>query len=300
MSFSHSRVVAFWLLALSGASRAFAQEAPEATQSLPSKADKYTNDLGMEFVRIAPGTFAMGSDRGEDSEKPVHQVTLTKAFFMQATEVTVGQFRTFVADTGYRTTAEREGGAHVQVDGSWEEKKDAAWDHPYLEQEETHPVVCVSWHDAVAFADWLSKETGETFRLPTEAEWEYACRAGSTPLLPWGDSVEGDACWYEKNAAGRTHPVATKRRSAWGLCDMIGNAAEWCADWYAEGYSSSSAVSDPAGPGEGTARVVRGGCWGSVAEDLRASARAGGRPDFRSPLLGFRLVMVRNEKKDGN
>ncbi|MCP4251418.1 MAG: formylglycine-generating enzyme family protein [bacterium] len=245
----------------------------------------------MTFVYIAPGTFTMGSHRGADQEKPVHQVAVGRGFYMQTTEVTVGQFRKFADKTGYRTTAERDKGTHVNIGGSWEKKDDACWRKPYFSQGDDHPVVCVSWDDAVEFAGWLSKSTGDHYRLPTEAEWEFACRAGSTERFSWGGRLDDSYCWYKDNSNGRPHDVGRKRPSAWGLHDMIGNAAEWCSDWYGEEYYSESPASDPAGPSSGIGRVGRGGSWLSDAGNLRASLRFGGKPEFSSPMLGFRLVM---------
>ena len=133
----------------------------------------------MEMVWVAGGTFQMGDQFGDGSsdEKPVHTVTVSD-FYIGATEVTVGQFREFVEATGYVTEAEKGDGAYIWMGSSWDKKRDANWRNPYFQQTDRNPVVCVSWHDAVAYGNWLSQETGDHYRLPAEAEWEYAARSG--------------------------------------------------------------------------------------------------------------------------
>ncbi len=145
------------------------------------------------------------------------------------------------------------------------------WRFPAFEQKGDHPVVCISWPDAMAFCEWLSKRDGRTYRLPTEAEWEYACRAGTTTAYSFGDDesdVKGYG-WYAGNSRGTTHPVGAKRPNPWGLFDLHGNVAEWCMDWY--GTYPRSTLTDPSGPDRGSGRIIRGGSW---ADDLHGEHEA--------------------------
>jgi formylglycine-generating enzyme required for sulfatase activity len=152
-------------------------------------------------------------------------------------------------------------------------------------------VVNVSWQDAADYCEWLSQETGRHYRLPTEAEWECACRAGSESMYCFGDDEEqlGLYGWYVRNAGRMTQPVGAKQANAWGFCDMHGNVWEWCADWSGE-YSSFMVV-DPVGPSAGQARIFRGGGWSSGARGCRSAERNWRGPDFKSSIIGFRLVV---------
>jgi len=234
-----------------------------------------TNSLGMNFTLIKAGEFLMGSpDTDKDAsdvygEKPRHRVRITRPFYLGVHEVTRGQFRRFVEETGYRTEAEKDGkGAYGWNEETqlFKENPRYTWLTPGFEQTDLHPVVNVSWSDAVAFADWLGKKEGKTYRLPTEAEWEYACRAGTTTLYSCGNDPEGlaevgnvcDGSLGEKHPgwnaiAARdgfvyTAPVGRYRPNAWGLHDMHGNVWEWCLDWYGRDFYKTSRVDDPAGP----------------------------------------------------
>jgi formylglycine-generating enzyme required for sulfatase activity len=173
-----------------------------------------------EMVYLPGGTFKMGANQGKgyDDEGPVHEVTLD-AFAIGRYPVTVGDFRRFVDATGYRTEAEGGDGVYVWDGKSWDKKADANWRKPYFSQEERHPVVCISWNDAAAYCEWLSEQTGERYSLPTEAEWEYACRASSETAYFFGDDERllEDYAWYSKNSEGRAHPVGEKRANPWDL-----------------------------------------------------------------------------------
>jgi len=226
-----------------------------------------TNDLGMAFVWIEPGTFMMGSpssESGRDSDETQHRVTLTKGFYMQTTEVTQGQWKAIM--------------------GRNPSKFSSCGDNCPVEQ--------VSWNDVQDFIRKLNQRTGQTYRLPTEAEWEYACRAGSSTRFCFGDSDSelGNYAWYYDNAGSKTHPVAQKRPNAWGLYDMHGNVWEWCSDWYGD-YPSGS-VTDPEGPSSGSIRVFRGGGWNGFARFCRSAIRYRYEPGVRSFILGFRLVCL--------
>ncbi len=226
------------------------------------------NSIGIKLVLIQPGEFLMGSSDGDADEKPPHKVKITKPFYLGVTEVTQEQYE--------------------RVMGTNPSK---------FQGDPRRPVENVSFKDAVEFCrklterERLSGKSGPTYRLPTEAEWEYACRAGTTTTWCCGDdeSALADYAWYG-NANGQTHAVAQKKPNAWGLYDMHGNVWEWCADWYADEYYARSPSDDPVGPDEGWPRVFRGGGWYCQASECRASERpVAGRPnDYIG--FGFRLA----------
>jgi formylglycine-generating enzyme required for sulfatase activity len=242
---------------------------------LPQRSD-------VDMVGIPGGVFEMGSATGRDDERPVHGVRIS-AFSLSRTAVTVGQFRAFVDASGYRTEAERSGGCVVFTGRGWDTRRDADWRDPGFSQGDDHPVTCVSWNDSQAFIRWLNARTGRRYRLPTEAEWEYAARGGQGGYC---DGNLDSAAWFDGNSGNSTHPVGRKRPNAYGLYDMIGNVWEWCADWYG-GYPSSPQT-DPTGPGDGSSRINRGGAWYGAA---RGCWRRGkNTPDDRGNGLGFRLA----------
>ncbi len=253
---------------------------------------RLTNSLSMEFVYIHPGTFMMGSpedEPGRYDRESLHEVTLIRGFYMQ---VTVGQWRAFAQEAGFKTQAETEGGAYGWTGSGWEKNKKYFWDNPGFSQDDSHPVTCVSWNDVRAFAEWISqKENAEKYRLPTEAEWEYSCRAGSSTRYCFGDDEDqlSEYAWYEKNSERKTHPVGEKKFNAWGLYDMHGNVWEWSQDWYGD-YPTDS-VTDPTGPRTGSDRVYRGGSWSDSAGYCRSANRCYDSPGFRRYDLGFRLAL---------
>ena len=224
-------------------------------------------DLGggvnMQFVWIPSGSFQMGSPR-EPDERPVHNVTLTKGFWMGKYEVTQEEYQ------------------HLM--GS----------NPSPFKGDKNPVEKVSWQDAKAFCEALEAKTGKTLRLPTEAEWEYACRAGTSTLFYTGQT-EGDlfkAGWCDDNSGRQSHPVGQKAPNAWGLYDMHGNVEELCEDWYGEDYYRDSPGIDPRGPASGTMRVSRGGGWFSSAyHGCRSASRYRIPEDYRVKTYGFRCVL---------
>jgi formylglycine-generating enzyme required for sulfatase activity len=236
----------------------------------------------IDMVNIPGGVFEMGSATGRDDEKPVHSVRIG-AFSLSRMAVTVGQFRAFVDASGYRTEAERSRGCVVFTGRGWETRRGVDWRNPGFSQGDDHPVICVSWDDAQAFMRWLTARTGQRYRLPTEAEWEYAARGGQSGYC---DGDLDSVGWYEGNSSGSAHPVGRKRPNAYGLYDMIGNVWEWCSDWYG-GYPSSPQT-NPTGPTSGSSRVNRGGAWYGAA---RACWHRGkNTPDDRGNGLGFRLA----------
>jgi formylglycine-generating enzyme required for sulfatase activity/tRNA A-37 threonylcarbamoyl transferase component Bud32 len=248
-----------------------------------------TNSLGMRLVRIPAGSFFIGSPANEPhhrrDEEPSHQVTITQPFYLGMYLVTVGDFRAFIRATGYHI-AERDG------DGS-----DHSWRDPGWEQSDEHPVACVSWHDARAFCDWLSQKEHRPYRLPTEAEWEYACRAGSTAAYCYGPDPKklADHAWYRDNAEERAHPVGRLKANRWGLFDMHGNLLQWCEDYYDERFYQKVVLDDPHGPAHGGRRVLRGASWNSSAADCRCARRTASWPTEHRNDRGFRVVLVPRE-----
>jgi formylglycine-generating enzyme required for sulfatase activity len=225
------------------------------------------NNVTMKLVRIPAGKFTMGNPASEQDgirvdDSPQHEVTISKAFYMGVTEVTQEQHE---AVMGYNL--------------SW--YKGAK-----------NPVVFLSWREATEFCEELSKKEGKTFRLPTEAEWEYACRAGTTTRYSFGDKDEelADYAWFDGNSGNRPHPVAQKKPNGWGLYDMHGNAEEWCMDWI--GKYPSGAVTDPTGAPNGDYHVVRGGSWSLGPGHCRSASRTYVRFGPGGPILGLRVVLV--------
>jgi formylglycine-generating enzyme required for sulfatase activity len=286
---------------------------PADVKTSESKAKKeYKNEKGflerdygngIIMVYIPPGEFTMGSEDYDD-EKPTHKVDLG-GYWMGKTEVTVKQFSLFVKDKGYVTEAESSGGAYILTGEKMEKKEGINWKNPGFKQEDNHPVVCVSWNDAVEYCKWLSVKKGVNFKLPTEAQWEKAARGTDQRKYPWGSHEPYyNGKWYANYAAhdrwdkrgedgfAFTAPVDSypQGASSYGLLDMAGNVLEWCSDWYkADYYKDSEATKkDPSGPGSGTERVLRGGGWGIEAVGLRCSNRYVDTT-FRDNVVGFRL-----------
>lgn len=253
----------------------------------------------MDFVLIPPGTFIMGSPAGDlhryDTEQE-HPVTITMPYYLAAREVTRAQFARFVEATDYRTDAEQAGWAHAWTGSAWDRVEGASWRSPGFEQGDDDPVVVVSWHDAIAFCVWLSRRTRRTVRLPTEAEWEHACRAGSTTRFWYGDDLDYSEldryAWYGWNTwdVGEKYPhrVGQKEPNPWGLYDMRGNVWEWCADRY--GRYPTTRQTDPMGPSTGEDRVVRGGSWITSPWYCRSALRKHLAPQDRDLDVGFRCA----------
>ena len=246
------------------------------------------------FVKIPAGEFTMGSpasEIGRQNDETQHQVCLS-SFYMSKYAVTVAEFRKFVEATGYRTDAEKDDDTENWRHGMWETLRP--------KNEKNHPVVYVSWNDAVAYCKWMTKRGGKTYRLPTEAEREYACRAGTTTPFNTGDNLTTDQANYDgshpynNNPKGvyrkNTVPVNSFAPNTWGLYNMHGNVQEWCSDWY--GDYSAGTVKNPNGTTIGSERVSRGGYWDTFAEDCRSAIRSSGIPECRCDWVGFRLVFV--------
>ena len=249
------------------------------------------NTPGM--LLIAAGEFAMGSDAPDSNrdEKPAHTVFIS-AFYIDRCEVTNAEYRRFVLATGHTPP---------RVEADWAEPYN--WiGSDYPPGTDMDPVVLVSWHDAAAFAAWNGK------RLPTEAEWEKAARAGMAGrTFPYGDILELNQANYFKSylRSKKLRPKGSFEPNALGLYDMAGNAWEWCHDWYGPGYYRKSAASNPTGPAHGEYKVFRGGSWRDDVKFLRCAQRGKNSPDYKSPTLGFRCVRsadqpeTRNAESDG-
>ena len=231
-----------------------------------------TLDLGkgvkMEFVYIRPGKFTMGSDIDPEwgwqgVEKPKHEVTITKGFYLGKYEVTQAQYEAVIGS------------------------------NPSEFYGEKLPVEKVSWKAADEFCRKVSEKTRRGVRLPTEAEWEFACRAGTTTERSYGsDSAKlGEYAWYNENSGRDSHPVGQKKPNPWGLYDMYGNVWEWVADWYGADYYSSSPSKDPTGPAKGSHRVLRGGAWRYVEHFCRSAARHHKHQSHGNFDKGFRAAV---------
>lgn len=276
---------------------------------------RQTNSLGMIFTILPAGSFKMGSTPefaeamamkvtyewyrdSPRSESPQRQVTITRSFALSIHETRLRDFAAFIVATGYRTDAERDGkGADGKLaEGKWADSKPSFnWREMGFARRDEEPVVNVSWNDARAFCAWLSRKEGATYRLPAEAEWEYACRAGTTGPFHWGEeeSARGDFVWSGGNAGGMAHPVMTRKPNPWGLFDMNGNAYEYCSDtWSME--VPSGPLTDPTGPRAADIEgliVVRGGSWGTAPIHCRSAFRGSAPKDHRNRRDGFRVAL---------
>jgi len=299
------------------------------------------NHLGMSFTYIPAGSFLMGSNETENSlshdfpqyelarlsefqdESPLHQVVISKPFWMGQHPVTIAQFALFLTHSGYIPESIRDGtggygfnslDAHLKtIDDEVFEGRNTlySWDKTGFTQADDFPAVNITWNDANAMAKWLSDHEGKKYRLPTEAEWEYACRAGTNSRYFTGDdpsTLTSHAKVFDLDSANiwpqwqlyaldfHSHyefaaPVCSFLPNPFGLYDMIGNVWEWCSDWYAENYYQYSPTNDPQGPNEGEAKVRRGGSWHTWPLYCRSSFRNVNTPESRYILAGMRLVL---------
>jgi formylglycine-generating enzyme len=302
---------------------------------------RVTNGLDMQMVLIPPGEFTMGSEASAQElsrlfpayevlrlqdlkdEAPAHRVRITRPFYMASHEVTVGQFRRFLAASGHVPESVSDGtgayGYNRAYDPAATKRGDAfegrdprySWQNPGYPQTDAHPVVNVTWNDAVALARWLSQTEKRRYRLPTEAEWEYACRAGTLTQFHSGDqpaSLSQVANVFDADSAVNwpqwqafalptrdgfafSAPVGQFAPNAFGLHDMHGNVWEWTADWHDDGFYARSSTDDPTGPADGLVKVRRGGSWHTWPLYARCSYRNWNAPDTRYTLVGIRLVM---------
>ncbi len=242
------------------------------------------NSIDMKLALIPPGVFTMGSPNEEAGrfvdEGPQHQVEITRPFYLGAFPVTKGQFAAFIKDSGYQTEAEKAG-------------QKTTWRTPALnkyDQTDNDPVVFVSRNDAVKFCAWLSKKEEKTYELPTEAEWEYACRAGTTTTYSVSEdrNTLGDYAWFDGNSGGHTHPVGGKKPNPWGLYDMHGNVWQFCGD--AGGRYEGGYIKDPKYGNNGGNGIIRGGSWYKNSGNCRSALRVHIASGFRSNDVGFRVA----------
>lgn len=266
--------------------------------------------VALDVVFVPPGEFSMGEDReGAFDQKP-HAVRVTKSFFLGAGPVSVGQFRRFTQETGYRTTAEKDGSAFACATSGCRFVRGVSWRAPGFDQEDDHPVVVVGWEDAAAFADWARRKTGKPFRLPTEAEWEWAARGPSSESVPSRRDAGGsrgnlldlaakgagpsrDVRFSSENDGyAFTSPVGRFDNPSWvGATDMLGNVWEWCSDWYERNYYATAPRDDPRGPLTGVYHVLRGCSWMSSRDDCGLSSRGWFEPLLRANTRGFRVAV---------
>ena len=250
---------------------------PVKVKSQPKAGDVMTNSIGMKLVYIPAGEFMMGSGLSASQvasqyggnadwftdEYPQHKVKLSKGFWMGQTEVTQAQYRSVMGANQ----------SHFKGD--------------------SNPVESVSWNDAVEFCRKLSQKEGKTYTLPTEAQWEYTCRAGTSTVFSFGsnESSLGDYAWYSSNSGHKTHPVGQKKPNAFGLYDMHGNVWEWCRDWYDPDYYNKSSMTDPENIQSNYNHVLRGARWMSNTGNCRSAYRGWDIPGARCMNGGFRVVM---------
>ncbi|MFH1251907.1 MAG: SUMF1/EgtB/PvdO family nonheme iron enzyme [bacterium] len=293
------------------------QPAPR-NEPIPIQTTKSTNTDGLpEMVFIKGGTFQMGSNDGQGNEKPVHTVTVSD-FWMGKYEVTVAEFEKFISETGYQTDAEKRGSSFLWTGSDSEEKAGINWccdaqGNVRRSSELNHPVIHVSWDDATAYCEWLSRKTGKTYRLPTEAEWEYAARSGGKNYkYSWGNfgpegkhggNVADESAKKAFGCSGTwegyddgfafTAPVGSFEPNELGLCDMTGNVWEWCEDWYDAKYYQKSPQSNPNGASSGDYRVFRGGSWSNEPFSVRCAYRGYIISNFRYNGYGFRILRTK-------
>ena len=255
--------------------------------------------ISMRMAIIPAGSFMMGAVENDPDAKPDElprrKIQFTKPFKMGVTEVTVGQFREFVQATGYKTEAELsgKGGWKAGMATSWSEQNpEFKWSNPGYPIADDLPVTVVTYKDANEFCSWLSQRDGCRYRLPTEAEWEYACRAGSAEIYPFPIDLKDTYAWSSFNvkASLSPRPVGTRLPNAWGLVDTIGNVREWCQDWYGDMAYQIPYAEAPLGPSDGTMRAIRGACFMDKTGFLRPSKRGYLAPDLAINNQGFRVV----------
>ena len=256
---------------------------------------------GMEFVWVEGDCFKMGSPKEEEerraNEGPVHEVCID-GFWMARYSVTVGQFKKFINATSYQTEAEKQGWAYGLGLGK---QKGHCWKKTHFQQDDHHPVINISWNDAIALTKWLSEKGNDQFRLPSEAEWEFACRAGTQTPFYFGETISTDQANYNGNYVygngkkgiyrKQTTPVGTFPENAFGLYDMHGNVWEWCADSYSEDAYSKHEKNNPIYDEAGASfRVLRGGSWSDYPWDVRSAVRFRVEPSNCNSNVGARLL----------
>jgi formylglycine-generating enzyme required for sulfatase activity len=272
-----------------------------------------------EMILVKGGSFLMGDTIRDADERPIHRVTLS-SFHMAKTETTVAQFKAFIDATGYLTDAETGDGSYVWDSLGWHKRESVNWRHNERgqllpESEYRRAVTHVTWFDAAHYCNWLSEQadlkkvygfqkdtlkidfSANGYRLPTEAEWEYAARGGHhlykdrAGNLYAGEGNIADLGWYSGNANRHVHAVGLKRPNALGIYDLTGNVWEWCHDWYDKNYYPKTRnAENPPGPTSGEYRSLRGGAWNNSGKHCRVASRSSRYPDFRDGSVGVRVV----------
>ncbi|MDO5554980.1 MAG: formylglycine-generating enzyme family protein [Planctomycetia bacterium] len=287
------------------------------------------NSQGTVLCLIPAGEFTMGftnSQNGNEanSDYPAHIVRLSQPFYMARYELTVAEYRKFTSSVGYKTIAEVQGWSRGFIADrcTWGHVENLSWLDPGFHQEDTHPVVCINWFEAIAYVDWLNTQEQPTtpsgrkmkYVLPSEAQWEYACRGQTATSYSWGDLADDGLTRVNGRDAGGgpdntiwsdtfsfrdgftvTAPVGSFPPNSYGLCDMHGNVSEWCNDWYDPNYYRVAPRDDPQGPQEGSLRVDRGGGWYSSPYGCTSFYRGKLAPEQRSANLGLRIALVLDE-----
>lgn len=269
-----------------------------------------------EMVVVPAGSFMMGTAQAEIEalikedrswarlfllEAPRHEVTIAKPFAIGRYAVTLGEFGAFVKETGYSLPDE----GFTCEGGDWDVHKGSSFRNPGFAQDDSYPVVCVNWRDAKAYAEWLSDKTGKEYRLPSEAEWEYACRAGTQTPFWWGSPISTDQANYDGNGTfgggkkgeyrQKSVPVNSFQPNPWGLYQVHGNVWEWCEDCWNEGYTGAPCDGSAWTSGDCSQRVTRGGSWDMDPQYHRSASRDRNDPaGDRSSIEGFRVVRALN------
>lgn len=256
------------------------------------------NELSPKMTFIAKGSYNMGSYYGDKDEKPPHKVMIRNDFEISIYEVTVGEFNKFVKETDYITDAEKTNGCKVWLNSEWVYTKGINWKTPNYQQESKHPVVCVSWQDSVEYIKWLNSKTNGNYRLPTEEEWEYVAKAGTSTRWSFGNDKKKlkkyaniadqltNYPWKERWSDGYkyTAPVGSYKKNKWGIYDMYGNVWEWCDANYTENYTKQSVNTDI------NKKVFRGASFINFPKSTRSANRFADIPSSRYNVIGFRLA----------
>lgn len=257
-----------------------------------SKLTSITNSIGMELLEVPKGEFQMGCRNSDtycdEDELPARKTEIQKPFYLGKYEVTRKHFSIFVKETSFQTNAETSGSVNT-------------WKNCHgIKQNDSHPVICITWIDAVAFTKWLSQRENKKYRLPSEAEWEYAASgngnlANMSGKYFWGSEIKENYVWYNKNSDKSTQPVGTKKANSWGFFDMAGNVWEWCSDDYdAQYFKRKESKNMPPQINENK-KVLRGGSWFDSPSMLRLSARLYAPKNARENNYGFRILLEKSE-----